>query len=186
MKRTKTNEFHILAFDPSFTAWGWVVLRLDGKIVDSGCIKTAPEHKKRRIRKSDDTARRISEINNIILSVIKQYDIRYLLSEAPHGSQSAVAAVMVGAVTGMIQTIADALDIPIEWYSESDAKKALTNQKVVSKKETIRQIDLLYDVPWSKIGYKDEAVADALAIFNAAMKHSNYLRMLKKNAETSI
>lgn len=186
MKRTKTNEFNILTLDPSFTAWGWAVVQLDGRVIETGCIKTEPDYKKQRIRKSDDTVRRMNEINQVLLQVIREYNIKYLLSEAPHGSQSAVAAVMIGAVTGMIQTMSDALDIPIEWYSEADAKKALTNQKMVSKKETIRQIDLLFDVPWTKVGYKDEATADALAIFNAALKHSNYLRMLRKNAETSV
>lgn len=182
----KNSIFNILTFDPSFTAWGWAVVQLDGYVVAAGCIKTVPEYKKQRIRKSDDTARRIGEINTILIEIIEKYDIKYILSEAPHGSQSAVAAVMIGAVTGMVQTLSDALDIPLEWYSEADAKKALTNQKIVSKKETIRLIDALFNVPWTQIGYRDEAVADALAIFNAAMKHSNYLRMMKKDVETSV
>ena len=62
MERIKllTNEPRILTNDPSMTAWGWAVLSGSGKVYKTGCIKTSPEQKKRRIRKGDDTVRRAS------------------------------------------------------------------------------------------------------------------------------
>lgn len=174
-----TRMFNILTNDPSFTAWGYAVINNQGRILTTGCIKTATEGKKRRIRKSDETAGRISEINQRLLGLIKKYDIQYILSEAPHGSQNANAAVMVGAVAAMIQTISDCLDIGVEYYSEQDSKKCLLSKKAATKQETIDAITELYNVPWKKVKYFDEAVADAIAVFHVARKQSSTLKLMK-------
>jgi Holliday junction resolvasome RuvABC endonuclease subunit len=181
MERTKfsNNQRHILTNDPSFTAWGWAVLTWDGEVVDCGCIKTAPEQKKRRIRKSDDTERRISEIVQTLFSLIKQYNINYILSEAPHGSQNASAAVMVGACAAIIQTMADVLDIGVEFYSEGDSKKNALGKLSATKDEMIQAIQKVYTVQWSKVKYINEAVADALAVHFVASRFSSTMKMMK-------
>ncbi|MGV9142118.1 MAG: hypothetical protein ACOC1X_04195, partial [Promethearchaeota archaeon] len=89
----------ILANDPSTRGWGWVVISTDGKVLDAGCIKTEAENKKRRIRKGDDDIRRVSEINSVLQDVFYKYDIIYIVSELPHGSQSASSMKMVGWVS---------------------------------------------------------------------------------------
>ena len=104
------KPFTILTNDPSMTAWGWAVLGYDGKIIETGCIKTVTEGKKRRIRKSDETSQRICEINTILLRLIKRYNVNYILTESPHGSQNASAAVMIGVVAAIVQTISDCLN----------------------------------------------------------------------------
>lgn len=168
----------ILTNDPSLTAWGWAVIR-DKKIIDMDCIKTAPEQKKRRIRKGDDNTRRVSEIVQKLLLIIDAYKVNYILSELPHGSQNANAAVMIGMTVGIIQTMADCKDLPVEWYSEMDAKKCLLGKRSATKQETIDAINKQYSVPWFKIKYKDEAVADALAIHYVACRQSNVLKYHK-------
>lgn len=178
IKIAKTKP-HILTNDPSMTAWGWGILSFDGRIVELGCVKTKTEGKKRRIRKGDETTARISEINKILLELIHKYNVTYILSELPHGSQNAAAAVMIGAVAGMAQTIADTLEIGIEWYSEGDSKKCLLGKISATKQETIDAIDELYDVPWTNTKYKDEAIADALSIHYCATKQSSTLKFLK-------
>jgi Holliday junction resolvasome RuvABC endonuclease subunit len=170
---------HILTNDPSMTAWGWAILTFNGKIITTGCIKTEPTVKKLRIRKGDSTVGRISEINKILLEVIRKYNITYILSELPHGSQNASAAVMIGVVAGIAQTIADTLNIGIEWYSEGDSKKCLLGKLSATKQETINAINKLYDVKWTGIKYKDEAIADALSIHYTATKQSSILKLLK-------
>src|SRR4030042_3394853 len=128
MQRTtisQPSKYIILSNDPSMTAWGWSVITGRGIVIDQGCIKTAPSGKKSRIRKSDDRTRRICEINQQLIYLIKEYHIDFILSELPHGSQNAQAALMIGSVTGILQTISDVLEIPIEWYSEADSKKAV-------------------------------------------------------------
>jgi len=190
-------SFNILTNDPSFTAWGWAVI--DGKtsaILKTGCIKTKTEGKKRRIRKGDETVQRTGEIDQVILGLIKKYKISYILTELPHGSQNASGALMIGIVIGLLKMLSDTLEIGIEWYSERDSKKCLLGKISATKIETMIAIDKLYDVPitkgigknrkgeivalWSGVGYIDEAVADALAIYNVAMKESSTLKLMKR------
>lgn len=180
MKRNiKKKSFPILTNDPSFTAWGWVVI--DGmKLITKGTIKTVPLAKKLRIRKGDDTVRRIGEINNILLNTIHEYNVKYILTELPHGSQNASAAVMIGACAAILETISNTLDIPIEWYSEADAKKATLGKTSSTKKEMIDRIKQLYKVDWTNTKYKDEATADALAVHYVATKQSSTLKLFKK------
>jgi len=184
MKRAnKTQDVEglvIMAFDPSLTGWGWVVVRIDGTVLSCGCIKTSSENKVRRIRKGDDDVRRIAEINVAILHQISYHKVTYLLSELPHGSQSSAAAKTVGITAAVGQTLAQALDIPIEWYSEGDSKKALLGKISATKQETIDAIDKLYDFPWPKHEYQKEAVADAMSIFHTGLQQSTFLQFYKK------
>ncbi len=170
----------ILTNDPSFTAWGWVVISEEGKIIDCGCIKTAPEHKKKRIRKGDDTIRRVSDINNQLINLIKRYNVSIIFSELPHGSQNASAAVMIGVVTGIVQTISDCLNVAAEWFSEQDAKKAVLGRKAATKDDMIQAVDKLYKVPWKKVKYADEAIADAMAVYHVASQQSQILKYMKR------
>src|SRR6056297_3054439 len=98
----------ILTNDPSLTAWGWAIIDWQDNVIQTGCIKTKPDYKKKRIRKGDDTVRRLSEISQKLIKLINHYNVQYILSELPHGSQNANAAVMIGATTGIVQTLADA------------------------------------------------------------------------------
>jgi len=175
-----TNQFTILTNDPSFTAWGWAVLNNKDHILETGCIKTTPEQKKRRIRTSDDRYRRTVEIIQKLKKIIREYNIRLILSEVPHGSQNANAAVMIGVVTGVTTTISECLGIPIEYYSEQDAKKAVLGKKAATKGDMIEAICKLYEVDLKGIKYIDEAVADALAIHYVASKQSQIFKMMKR------
>jgi Holliday junction resolvasome RuvABC endonuclease subunit len=177
---TQNKRLTILTNDPSITAWGWAVIR-NGYILDSGCIKTAPENKKRRIRKSDDTSRRASEIVQIILKLIKHHEVDYILTEAPHGSQNANAAMMIGLVCGINVTIAECLEIGIEFYSEADSKKCALGKISATKGEMVEAMMKIYGDLWVHgIKYIDEAIADALAVYNVASKNSPTIKLLKK------
>jgi Holliday junction resolvasome RuvABC endonuclease subunit len=84
---------------------------------------------------------------------------------------------MIGIATGIGQTMSDALGIPIEWYSEGDSKKAVLHKQSATKQEMIDAITKLYNVPWTKVKYINEAVADALAIHYAASLQSSTLKL---------
>jgi len=177
MKRTiMNNKGTILTNDPSMTAWGWAVVDWDKKVLDKGCIKTEGQSNKLRIRKGDDTVRRVSEINHVLYSIIKTYNVRYILSELPHGSQNARAAVMIGIVTGVMQTISDFCNIGIQWYSEGDVKTHLFHRQSVTKNEMIKQVDSFISVQWTGVKYKDEAIADALGIYLTAKDQSPIIK----------
>lgn len=180
MKRTKSNDNYILTNDPSMTAWGWAVVTPKGVVVDCGAIKTVPSNKKLGIRKGDDRARRITEINSELLTVIKKYNIKLIISEQPHGSQSAVAAVMIGITAGIIQTIGDCLDIAVEWYSEGDAKKSISGKRSVDKDEMVVLVAKKYhNVGWKKVKWFNQAVADSLAVFHVAFNQSALIKLLR-------
>ena len=177
-KRNVEVVLNVLAFDPSMTAFGWAVLNANNEVLDRGCIKTESEHKKLRIRKGDDTVRRINEVAEVLKQVMHEYDINFVVSELPHGSQSSTAAEMLGIVKGIVATACVFRGISVEWYSEADAKKAVFgNKKTVSKTEMVNQISKLYAVDWFGVKYKDEAVADALALHVTAMKNSATLKL---------
>jgi len=175
----------VLTCDPSFTAWGWAVLQ-GNLVIEHGCIQTKPEAKKRRIREGDDRVRRTSELIKALLDVIDNHKITFIVSELPHGSQNAKAAVTMGVVLAVVQTLSDALEIPVEWYSEADAKKAVVGRISASKREIQDAIDQLYEVKWQfkpngkPLEYYNEAVADALAIYFAAESNSPTLKFLNK------
>ena len=186
MKRTRANrnvtvpEKSILTNDPSMTAWGWAVLDWNGNIVDVGCIKTDSQHKKQRIRKGDDTVRRVAEINQQLLKVIKEYNVNYILSELPHGSQNASAATMIGIVIGIMQTISNSKELGIEWYGENDSKKAVLGKQSATKQEMVDAISKLFpEMRWTGKKYKDEAIADAMAVYYVAKQQSAALKLFK-------
>jgi len=179
MERTKRSNPAILACDPSFTGWGYAVMRGDA-VHESGCIRTIPEAKKRRIREGDDRVRRTSEIIQVLLTLIKSHNIALIVSELPHGSQNAKAAIMMGVVVGIVQTLSDTLKIPVEWYSENDAKKALLGKISAAKQEVINAIDQEYQVDWTNTKYIDEALADSIAIYHVAKKQSPLIKYLNR------
>jgi len=175
------KPFIVLANDPSVCAWGYAVLNGKGEILATGCIKTVGGGKKMRIRKGDDTIRRISEIDERLKQVIEEYHVTYMISELPHGSQNASAAVMQGSVSGIAQTISVFTGIGIEWYSEGDSKKCLLGKISAEKVETINAISKLYGDKWrTKTKYINEAVADALSIHYVASKQSSILKMFNR------
>ena len=177
MERTTPKKPRILACDPSFTAWGWAVL--EGHMVQaSGVIVTKKEAKKRRIRVGDDDVRRVGDLITQLVKIIEKYQITFIVTELPHGSQNSRGAIMIGIVIAALQAFNVILNIPVEWYSENDAKKALLGRISASKKEVIYAINDLYDVAWTRTKYVDEAVADALAIYYCAECSSPTLKYI--------
>jgi Holliday junction resolvasome RuvABC endonuclease subunit len=169
----------ILACDPSSTAWGWAVIQNHTRI-DSGCIKTKTEAKKRRIRQTDDFSRRVNEIATALLKIIEEHKIEFILTEIPHGSQTYKGALMIGMVIGVIQTTSVWSGIPVEEYSEGDAKKALLGRISASKAEVIAAVEETFEVRLMGPKYVREAVADALAIYNVAHMTSPTLQILTR------
>ena len=171
---------NILTNDPSFTAWGWAIIDEADQVIDSGCIKTAPEAKKKRIRKSDDRINRAGYIIDHLYNLVDAYKVELILTEMPHGSQNAQAAVMIGIVIGIITTLGFSRDIPVETYSEQDAKKSLLGKKAATKEDIIEAIDRIYEMDWTGIKYIDEAVADAMAVYHVAQQQSQLLKMMRR------
>lgn len=178
-KKKKSKAPVVLTCDPSLTAWGYAVVQ-GRKVLKTGCIKTNPESKKRRIRKGDDNVRRVGEIILLLRQEIFDYKVNYLTTELPHGSQTSSGAVMIGVVIGVMETLSQCYGLGIEWFSENDAKKcALPGQKEVTKAHMIEAMNNEFVVDWPTAKYKKEAVADSLAIYHCALYGSPTLRYLQ-------
>lgn len=181
MKRTRHDNTapKILALDPSFTAFGWVVFQNHTRI-DSGVIKTEPMAKKLKIREGDDRTRRIGEIFAELCVVVNGHKIDFIVAELPHGSQNAKAAIMMGAVAAIIAAFDKLLNIPVEWFSEADAKKALLGRISSTKAEVIDAIEETFKDKISGPKYVREAICDAMAIYNCAHMNSPTLKILTR------
>lgn len=177
IKNFKEVPFTILASDPSYTHWGWVVIRND-KIMAVGCIETGKETKKRRIRTGDDDIRRVSFITDYLREIIQKFDISYMVIEQPHGSQNASAMKSVGIVLGVCSSISSWSKVGVEYYSEADSKKCLLHKKTATKEEMKEAISKLYTVPWTGLKGKDEHIADAIAVYHTAKTQSPTLKLL--------
>lgn len=179
MKKENISNVRILVCDPSLREFGAVVV-CGMNVIYGVCLKTEKTEKKHKIRVADDRVRRIEELASELTEIIEMYEIQYIISELPHGSQDAVAATSLGLVTGMLQGIASALDIGIEWYSERDSKICTCGKIAVEKPEMKERIAQIFEVNWTGIKYKDYAVADALSVYNTALKKSKFLKLLNK------
>jgi Holliday junction resolvasome RuvABC endonuclease subunit len=88
---------------------------------------------------------------------------------------------MIGMVSGVMQTIGDCLNIPVEWYSEGDAKKAISGKRSVEKDEMVEIVKGIYThVPWKETKWQDQAIADSLAVYHVAKQQSQMLKLLMK------
>jgi Holliday junction resolvasome RuvABC endonuclease subunit len=114
------------------------------------------------------------------MSIINAHNVKFIVSELPHGSQNAKAAVMIGIVVGVLQTLSQCGRVPIEWFSENDAKKALFGRISASKAEVISAIEATFEMQLTGPKYRKEAIADALAIYNIAQATSPTLQILTK------
>lgn len=184
MKRSnKTSTPLILALDPSLTAFGYVVVNpFNNKCISQGVIRTSPTDKKLKIRKGDDRCRRIHEINTALLHIINNHNIKLILSEQPHGSQSAVSALMIGVTLGLVQTIADCTDIPIEWYLEGECKYNLLGKRSATKDAIQNAIYEQFPetLSWSSLPkYHKEAICDAMAVYHKGKQDSQLIKFLR-------
>ena len=169
----------VLSNDPSVAAWGWAIIKIHkgmARIMETGCIKTETQYKAGKIYKADDNARRFTEIVEVLNGLHKKYKIDWILTEAPHGSQSASAAIMVGAVAGILATFSVCHGLPVDYYNEKEAKRHLLGSSSGSKQATIDGISAKYGTKWVRnVKYIDEAVADALQIFDLGRTRSQAL-----------
>lgn len=169
--------------DPSFTHWGYAVIDENDQVITSGCVKTSPQAKKRRIRVGDDNVRRVNEIVYQLKTIIEKHNVVHILTELPHGSQSYKGATMIGRVEGIVETISVFTGIGVEWYSEGDVKKHLFGKSSVPKEMIQDEVRRQFGGKmqgWTNTAANDEHVADALGVYLTAKTQSSMLKFIKK------
>jgi len=183
----------ILAIDPGFRHTGYAVIGFKaGKpvILKHGCINTEKATKRTKVRVADDTVRCVQEIVRALSGLIRDNAVRGIVAELPTGGgKSANANKSMGIATAVCGAVAVFHELPAEWVTPSEIKKALTNKRNASKDEVQRAI--LDEFPGLKDTYIHakgqykgkirndfEHVADAVGAYKVA-ENGSLIRMVK-------
>jgi len=163
----------LLSLDVGFGATGWSIWH-KGVIMENGTIKTKPGKK---TRKSEDHADRAAQITLQLRDLIWGYKIKAIVAELPGGGKSGRAIAAMAMATGVVSAVAAALDLPVEWVTPKETKKAVTGDINASKQEVqkaIRRLCPKAKFPKSSTGF--EHIADSCAAYFAA-RTSNVVRI---------
>lgn len=175
-----------LCFDPSLSEFGYSVITDTYQVLEYGCIKTDKEADERNISISHDKARRTSKIGKRLVEIVGKYDITKIISELPQGSQSAQAADCLGMARAIVQVLSDCTGIPLLWVKQHDSKITVFGKPDAEKDEIVLGVDInvlinpersdkgKIGAPWTGVIYRDEAIADSIAVFLTAKYHEDY------------
>ena len=154
----------ILTLDIAFKNLGWGVLQ-QGKIIDFGTIRTEKTNKKNTLV-SDDRASRAMHIATELNDLVKKYGIQGIVGELPSGSQNAAASNLLGWASGIVIGVATCNNLPCEWISQGDSKKATLGVRAAVKEDTMQWArNTFKDVAFPTTKSQFEHVADALAAY---------------------
>ena len=190
-----------MAIDIGYTNYGCIIVK-NHQIVNAGIIQTE-KTKKKLTRVADDDVYRMTQIAQSLRNVIKSRNIRGILAELPiSGSQNASAMKGLAMAVGVSVGLFTELQLPIEWCTPTEVKKALTGAKNASKDDIMKaacklhnwkittktvqgkkkpRIDNIYHVCGSRYGKgKFEHIADAVGVYEA-LKHTNTVKLLTQN-----
>ena len=165
----------ILTLDIAFKNIGWAVI--DKKeILDYGTLKTEKTTKKNTLV-SDDRATRAALLASKLDHIITTYKPDGIIGELPSGSQNATAANLLGWASGVVIGVAAVHNLPCEWISQGDSKKATLGVRAATKEATMQWAKDTYPFtkfPTSKCHF--EHIADALAAYHG-LNNSTLVRM---------
>lgn len=161
----------ILGLDPSLTAYGWAVLRIDnGLILNAGCVRTQPAATKRHSYVGDDDTRRVRAITRELVRRVRCRSPRVIAYETSGGAQSARAARALGIACGitgaLIECAAELLEIGvIEVPVTAREAKSATGSPTASKADVVEWASSRApDQMWGATVPEREAIADAIAV----------------------
>lgn len=192
----------ILCLDPGFSNFGCSVINQHGRVVDLGTIQTQ-KTKNKLLRVADDDVQRITHIASKLTELVNKYNIQGVLAELPpSNSQSAAGAKGLGMAVALTTTLFTALNIPVEWATPTEVKRAMTGKENASKTEMMMtackkhgwttsqkrvlskktgkllRTDMVYYPIGKEMGKNQfEHIADSLGAYEA-LKYSNTARML--------
>lgn len=182
----------IMGIDPSLTATGVVVVRVDpataaiAELIHMEILDTAPAGKEamKGVRKSSDDIARARIVSKGLDRLIDEYRPRIVCSELPAwGGKQARATFMFGIVYGIIAGIR----VPLIEIAPLETKTAATGDKAASKGDMIAwAYGRFPDAPWklspgrNKLGIihssgkmlseDNNDVADALGVVEAGLR----------------
>ena len=164
----------IISLDIGFRATGYSIWH-KGMLLFHGIITTKPGKK---TRKSEDYADRAAQIALQLRDLIRANKVKALVAELPNGgAKSARAISQMAMASGVVSAVAALLDLPIEWVTPGETKKAVTGNLNAGKKEIQDAIRKLYPkAKFPKASSSFEHIADSCGAYHAA-RTSNVVRI---------
>lgn len=165
----------LLTLDIAFKNLGWAMLD-KGVIVDYGTIRTE-KTKKKNVLVSDDKATRAATIALELHDIINKYNPGGIVGELPSGSQNASAANLLGWASGIVVGLAAYHNLPCEWISEGDSKKAALGVRSATKESMMTwAAETFPNIKFPAAKCHFEHVADSLGAYNG-LKSGVLVRM---------
>lgn len=128
----------LLALDVGFSHTGWSLWD-KGSFVKCGVIETTKSSRK-SARVADDNAERAAKIARELRTLVDEFFVQGIIGELPtSGGQSARAISHMAMATACVATVAAMLDLPVEWTTPDEVKKAMTGMKGASKNEMMAE-----------------------------------------------
>ena len=153
----------LLACDAGFANFGWAVME-KGIVRNVGVIVTS-KCKKKSVRVSDDYATRSAKIASSLQDIILMYGVDGIIGELPSGgAQSAKAACMMSISTAIVSSVAAIYELPTEWCTPGDVKKAVAGRLSAPKHEIMDRIAESY-------GWKVEKKGNRVTYFPCDQKY---------------
>jgi Holliday junction resolvasome RuvABC endonuclease subunit len=132
----------LLCLDIAFENIGWSVFK-DGFPLAVGLIH-ADKSGKKTVRVADERADRCASMTGDLVEVIMKHRIQGVIGKLPAGSQNAAAANLCGWASGMVVSVCRILDLPSEWVSQGDVKKATVGRINATREEIMEKVSSLY------------------------------------------
>lgn len=162
----------VLSLDPSKSCTGYVLWDLEeNTIVDTGTFQIETQGKFRL--KTEKYAEETNLYAQFFRDLFEKWQFGVIVTEYPHGSQSATASRALAMVNAVILTFSQlVLDTPAITYLETHTKRAYFGRGDVSKdevREAMKKEFPDYEPPTrghKVTRYRDEAICDALLVLH--------------------
>lgn len=179
----------LASFDIGFANTGYVIFD-NKKPIACGVIKTEKTTKK-NTRVSDDHSARSIVLAKNIDDLIYNYEIEGIIGELPSGgAQNARAMAFMMSAISIISSVGALCDLPMEWATPTDVKKAVTGKRSATKEEMMLRISqkfefkiikkkkrIDYITPFGKFPKGQfEHIADAFGVY-LALQNDNLVKM---------
>src|SRR5690606_41930035 len=110
------------------------------EVVHGLAVRTERTATKRGIRVADDDAERCKLLAGSLAAVVRGWRPYGAVVELPNGgAQGARANRAMGMATGIVASVLYVLDMPTEWVTPSEVKKAATGRKDAAKEDVQRE-----------------------------------------------
>jgi len=168
----------LLSLDAGFAKTGWSLWE-KGILLKVGILITTKTQRK-STRVADDHAARSIVLATGLQAIIVNNSVDGIIAELPSGgAQSAKAMAFMNSAISIVATVGALNELPMEWCTPGDVKKAVGGKLTTSKDEIMdwackgwgffrdKRKGFFHEMfgPWPKTQFED--IADSIAVYKA-------------------